>query len=338
MSLSMTTNVKITSQGISLEQGGKPEGKITTSLTRGPLAKSLKKFGISAVVGLVVGVVAWKRIIHKYPGRYSKSEEMTEEENNDAKRRTGLIIALVTLISMLGITFYEQNLFNIRYKYYPGFQVTSDIVTSIVRRNGFMIRKFGDNGDDVDYKVEYIDAENFVLKDSAGYPVFTTVDNDNYTFEFFNREDIGKYMPMLKNVQLRITVDGKQMRDCRDVITLAATLTYLHRKLRPVHIVGGLKLLGFVLPLAALVKMWYDIEKTQKDEAVDDKEERFNSTEERAREEPPRPEREELFERYRARAEMGKSEEEHIERVRESMNREIDRQRGNGVYIKNSIL
>jgi hypothetical protein len=124
------------------------------------------------------------------------------------------------------------------------------------------------DGNHEDYTVDYVDERNFVLKDSNDAVVFTTVDNKKYTFQEIDRENIGKYMPMLKRTQLSVRVEDNQMRDSRDMITLAATLTYLHRKLRPVHIIGGLKLLGFTLPLLYLMKSWYDFEKISKDKAL----------------------------------------------------------------------
>jgi hypothetical protein len=123
------------------------------------------------------------------------------------------------------------------------------------------------DGNHEDYTVDYVDERNFVLKDSNDAVVFTTVDNKKYTFQEIDRENIGKYMPMLKRTQLSVRVEDNQMRDSRDMITLAATLTYLHRKLRPVHIIGGLKLLGFTLPLLYLMKSWYDLENITQDKA-----------------------------------------------------------------------
>jgi hypothetical protein len=269
--MTTVTTVYVKPTGITLKQGERDEGKITTSVTRGPVAKALKGFGLSAIVGLVIGGYALTRINQKAERSMLSIADLKKTvkyavRNN--KKKIALLTAVVIIISMLGMTFYESNVFNVRYSYDPGFQVTSELVTSIFRRNGFKIRKMIKDGNHKDYTVDYVDERNFVLKDSNGVVVFTTVDNKNYTFQEIDRENIGKYMPMLKNTQFSVRVEGNQMRDSRDMITLAATLTYLHRKLRPVHIIGGLKLLGFTLPLLYLMKSWYDFEKISKDKSL----------------------------------------------------------------------
>jgi hypothetical protein len=260
------TIVDVTPKGIILERDGKIEGKITTSMTRGPSTRTLKKIGLSAIMGLAIGSAAWARINNKAELSVKKWGDLKSTAKVH-KKQLALVVALVTLISILGMTFYESKLFNVRYSYHPGFQVTSKLFTSVFRRNRFKIRKMGKTGNHKNYTVEYIDAENFVLKNRYGFKVFTTVGNKNYTFEQIDREDIGKYMPMLKHAQLSIKLDGNQVKKYRDLITLAATLTYLHRKVRPVHIIGGLKLLQFTIPLVYLMKNWLDIEKMTKDKS-----------------------------------------------------------------------
>jgi hypothetical protein len=136
------TTVYVQPTGIILKQGERYEGKITTSVTRGPVARALKGFGLSAIVGLVIGGYALTRLNQK-AGR--SMLEMTDlkatvrENVQKKKKKIALLTAVVIIISMLGMTFYESNMFNVRYSYYPAFQVKSELVTSVFRRNGFKI-------------------------------------------------------------------------------------------------------------------------------------------------------------------------------------------------------
>jgi hypothetical protein len=268
--MTTVTTVYVKPTGITLKQAEGDEGKISTSVTRGPVARTLKGFGLSAIVGLVIGGYALTRLNKKAERSMLSMTDLkatVKDSVQNNKKKIALLTAVVIIISMLGMTFYESNMFNVRYSYYPGFQVKSELVTSVFRRNGFKIRKMTKDGNHEYYTVDYVDERNFVVKDSNDAVVFTTVDNKKYTFQEIDRENIGKYMPMLKRTQLSVRVEDNQMRDSRDMITLAATLTYLHRKLRPVHIIGGLKLLGFTLPLLYLMKSWYDLENITQDKA-----------------------------------------------------------------------
>jgi hypothetical protein len=140
--MTTVTTVYVKPTGITLKQGDGDEGKISTSVTRGPVARALKGFGLSAIVGLVIGGYALTRI-NQRAGRsiLSMSDLKTTVKNTvkNKKKKIALLTAVVIIISMLGMTFYESNMFNVRYSYYPAFQVKSELVTSVFRRNGFKI-------------------------------------------------------------------------------------------------------------------------------------------------------------------------------------------------------
>jgi len=242
MPTTLTTVVDITPQRISVTQGDQPAATITTSIKRGRIAKYLKRFGVSAIVGLLAGAGIQKALERQ------KLFFTTDELHI-------LIVCLMTIAS-LGLSFYENNMFKVRYKYSTDLKVTSELVTSTFRRNKFKIRALhGDKSED--YTVRYIDPQNFEIFADTDEQIFTTVNNKYYSFSEVNEpEEIGRFLPLLKYARVKIEIKGNQMQNKSDIIVLAATLSYLHGKLRPVHLLGGLKLLGMVVPLVFIIKKW----------------------------------------------------------------------------------
>jgi len=242
MPTTLTTVVDITPQRISLEQDGQPAGTITTSIKKGRIAKNLKRFGVSAIVGMLGGVTLWRR------------------KNNLPMKSLGLMTVFLMTIAFQGLSFYENNMFKVRYKYFTGLKSTSELVTSIFQRNKFKIRAFHGDGSE-DYTVRYIDSQNFEIFDHIDEKIFTTVNNEYYSFsEVDEPEKIGNFLPLWKHARVKIEIKGNQMKNKSDIVVLAATLSYLHKKLRPVHLLGGLKLLGMAVPLGLLIRWWKNIE------------------------------------------------------------------------------
>jgi len=243
MPTTLTTVVDITPQRISVTQGGQPAATVTTSIKRGRIARYLKRFGVSAIVGLLAGWGTQFAFQQKMGGSIDK------------KKMNVLIVCLMT-IAFLGLSFYENNMFKVRYKYSTDLKVTSELVTSTFRRNKFKIRALhGDKSED--YTVRYIDPQNFEIFADTDEQIFTTVNNKYYSFSEVNEpEEIGRFLPLLKYARVKIEIKGNQMQNKSDIIVLAATLSYLHGKLRPVHLLGGLKLLGMVVPLVFIIKKW----------------------------------------------------------------------------------
>ena len=149
-----------------------------------------------------------------------------------------LMVCLMT-IAFLGLSFYENNMFKVRYKYSTDLKVTSELVTSTFRRNKFKIRAFHGDGPE-DYTVRYIDSQNFEILGINDEQIFTTVNNEYYSFsEVDEPEKIGRFLPLLKHARVKIEIKDNQMQNKGDIVVLAATLSYLHKKLRPVHLLSG---------------------------------------------------------------------------------------------------
>jgi hypothetical protein len=248
------TKVFISPDKITLSQNDEPEGQISTSITRTKISMLIKGMGLAALISLIVGGL-------KIPGNLQQNWKLffqkDLEKNKQVKnfrKYLGFLFLLLTFITTFGVMYYENGIFRTVFRYNTDFNKSSSSIVS----SPFLSKTFKIKKENQIYNCTYISEQNFSISDKNGV-VFETQNNDNYKFESTKPVMIGSgKFALLSNVVLTISIINSDIPI--DIIVLAATLTYLHNKLRPVNIIAGAKLMGvMVITLPVLKNFWDNI-------------------------------------------------------------------------------
>jgi len=253
--MKIVTFVHIDTDSITVRRNDAEVGKILSSMQVGKIGKTVKMLGISVFAGLLLGV-----------GAVASVKLQTKEEENINKSQIIGIVLLGIVMAVMGFQFYNNSVFRVRYKYDNKWQESADISSSVINQSGFKIRKY--EPQKMDFMVRFQDGFNFEIMNNQGDQEFTTKD-PSYRSSVSAEEYIGSFVPILNKAVIRVEYDKTMMRNKDDIVILAAVMTYLKDKMRVINLVGGLNLLGVVIPAYIIVKQWPSLEK-QVDERVKD--------------------------------------------------------------------
>jgi hypothetical protein len=241
--MKLVTYVHIGTNSITVHRGDSQIANIHTSIKSGKIGQLMKMLGVAASVGLLLGASAkWK------------------------SKRMLVLTLLGVIMTLMGFLAFNNSVFRVKYRYDDTWQESADIVSSVINRSGFKVRKYSPH--QADYIVKFTENDHFEVRNSNLDVEFSTTE-PSYQLSVSDETYLGSTLKILQTAILRIEYEDRLMQHKDDIVILSVVMSYLKNKMRFANITGYLHLLGIAVPVIFIVQQWRTIEENVKKQNTD---------------------------------------------------------------------